>query len=343
MFNNGHPFIIQKNSKFISLNDIYANSNNYLFPYARYAFLEALKKLNIKSIYIPAFICRDMLSPINTLNISYYFYNVSEKMKPFIEDIKCDAILAVDYFGFEQDMEPFLEYKKKYNSIIIEDNAHGLFSKDLAGNLLGTRGDIGLLSIRKTVALPNGAVLLINNSNYKKINFEKSAIKKTREDKKYYTKQFVKKFIINKRLGILIVLIKRLIRLLKTGASIPVSSFYSEKELPNNIYLTPLLKNNKLSIDIEFEIKRRRDLYSKMQYWALKFGIKPLFDLYENCVPFEFPFVINEYNFHMFKKFELFLIIKGFYVLPWPSLPSHINSVNNNDFYKNIKVVPFLW
>ncbi len=336
------PFIIQKKSKPISLKDIYVNSDIYLFPYARYAFLEALKKLNIKSIYLPVFICHDMLSPINTLNINYHFYGVSKKMEPFLEDIKCDAILAINYFGFEQDMKPFVEYKKKFNSIIIEDNAHGLFSKDYNGDLLGTRGDIGLLSIRKTITLPNGGALLINNNNYKKMKFERSAIKKTYEDKKYYRKQCVKKLLIIQNIGILIVLIKRLARLLQTGSSIPISWFDSERELPYNMYLTPILENNSLSIDIESEIKRRRDLYIKIQDWAIKFNIRPLFNLYQNCVPFEFVFIIDENNYIMFKKFELFLIIKGFFVLSWPSLPSEVNSIDN-DFYKNIKAVPFLW
>ena len=73
----------------------------------------------------------------------------------------------IDYFGFSQDSRPFEEYKKKYISIIIEDNAHGFLSKDKHGVLLGTRGDIGLLSNRKTIFLPNGGALLVNNELFR--------------------------------------------------------------------------------------------------------------------------------------------------------------------------------
>ena len=48
-------------------------------------------------------------------------------------------------------------------SWIIEDNAHGFLSNDEKGVCLGSRTDIGLLSIRKSAFLPNGAAMIINN------------------------------------------------------------------------------------------------------------------------------------------------------------------------------------
>ena len=292
----------------------------------------------IKSIYLPSFICRDMLAPLSMLEIKYSFYEVNEKLEPIIKDIRCDAILMVNYFGFTQKIKPFLKYKKKYQSLIIEDNAHGFLSRDKNRQLLGTREDIGLLSIRKTFFLPNGGALLVNNKKLKNIYFANSKIKTSYEDIRFKNKYYLKKIIFNKYIGVTILLLRRFIRLIKTGSSLPLPDSLSEERMPANTFLTPLLENGYLSFDIEDETKRRRDLYIKIKEYAMKFNIKPIYELEENTVPFQFAF-IDKGNY---KKFERFLYKKGFFVLPWPDLPTSIIE-SCPKFYKNIKVVPFLW
>lgn len=332
-----NPFILQKiGSK--KLNDIYINSNIYLYPYARYAFLEVLIKLNFKSIYIPAFICRDMLAPINTLGLQYHFYQCDENLLPILEDIQCDAILMVNYFGFANDISVFMQYKEKYNAVIIEDNAHGFLSKDSQGNLLGTRGDVGLLSIRKTIFLPNGGALLINNCDLKTIKFESAKINKSDEDIRYYKKLNLKKKIYHHFIGIAIVLIRRFLRYIKTGSTIPLPDKKSEYEMPSNKYLTPILSSGKINIDIEYEIKRRQELYIQVEQWARKFNINPIYNFNKESVPFEFAFIDNG----TYKEFEKYLLKRGFFILPWPDLPDEVLK-NCLKLYTNVKVVPFLW
>lgn len=332
-----HPFEIQPIGK-INIKDIYSKSDIYYYPYARYAFLEALKVLDIKSVYLPAFICRDMLAPINTLNIKCFFYEVNEKLEPLLKDVECDAILMVNYFGFAQNIKPFDEYKEKYNAFIIEDNAHGFLSRDKNGRLLGTRTDIGLLSIRKTVFLPNGGALLINNELLKEKNYKNANIEYSFEDEHYSSKLNLKKKIFSRYLGIAILLLRRVLRYLKTGSAIPLADALSEKQMPSNEFLTPLLKDKTLSIDVEAEKLRRQEMYYMVNQYAKKFNIEPIYSLDENSVPFEYAFIDNG----SYKEFERFLFTKGFFILPWPDLPDSI--VNTcPDFYKNVKVVPFLW
>ena len=334
-----HSFVIQEETDVtIDIKTIYSNSDVYFFPYARYAFLECLKVLQVNSVYLPAFICRDMLAPINSLNLKYYFYEVDENLNPILEDVKSDAILLVNYFGFSNDMRPFVEYKKKYNAIIIEDNAHGFLSKDKNGLLLGTRGDIGLLSIRKTVFLPNGGALLVNSDSLKKHEFKSSMVKSSFEDQHYLKKLNLKRKLFSKYLGIFVLLTRRLLRYIKTGDTIPLPDPLSQKEMPLNSYLTPILKNASLNIDIESEINRRREIYTNIEQYAKKFNIKPIYNLTEYSCPFEFAF-IDDGNY---KEFEVHLLKKGFFILPWPDLPNEIVE-DAPKFYKNVKVVPFLW
>jgi len=332
------PFDNQYSSTKLNLNEIYTKQDIYLYPYARYAFLELLSKLNIKSIYIPSFICRDMLSPLNNLKVKYFFYELDINLVPILEDIECDAILSVNYFGFDTNIDSFMNYKRKYNSIFIEDNAHGFLSKDLDGNLLGTRGDFGLLSIRKTVFLPNGAALLVNNDRYKKVQFETKESKVTFEDEKYKKKSTLKKLFISRYFGIAFLLFRRLIRYIKSGSAIPLPDKNSEMELPANSYVTPKLENMQISINIDVESNRRRIMYLQIFSWAKKFDIKAIYTLSDGAVPFEFAFIDNGSS----KEFEKYLFLKGFFILPWPDLPEEI-IIGAPKFYKNVKVVPFLW
>jgi hypothetical protein len=68
------------------------------------------------------------------------------------------------------------------------------------------------------------------------------------------------------------------------------------------------------------------------------FDIKPIYDLYNGIVPFEFAFIKNK----EYKEFEKLLYLNGFFVLPWPDLPDEVVE-NCPEFYKDVKVVPFLW
>ena len=328
----------QESGNSVNLKQLYPHSNIILFSYARYAFLEALKQHAIKSIYLPSFICRDMLSPINTLKIKYFFYEVNQKLEPQLEDIQCDAILMVNYFGFEQPIAPFLNYKEKYNALIIEDNAHGLFSKDRTGNFLGTQGDLGLLSIRKTIFLPNGAALLVNSKSLKNSSYTSALVQKTPEDERYFSKLRLKEKIVHQTIGIAVVLIRRALRLIRTGSTLPLPDPMSEQELPSNSYVTPLLAKGSLPIDMDKEVARRIQMYHAVEKWAERFEIKPIFSLYKGVSPYEFAFIDNGKA----GEFERFLFSKGFFILPWPDLPNETMSTYPG-FYKNIKVVPFLW
>ncbi|PPB57884.1 DegT/DnrJ/EryC1/StrS family aminotransferase [Campylobacter hyointestinalis] len=330
-------FKLQKSGR-VNLNEIYKDFKIYLYPYARYAFLETLKTLNIKSIYIPSFICRDMLAPINTLGIKYYFYDLDIKLNPILKDIRCDAILMVNYFGFAANLSIFEKYKSVFNSIIIEDNAHGFLSRDENERLLGTRGDIGLLSIRKTIFLPNGGAVLINNPKFKDLNFQSAICKTSSEDLKYNNKCKLKKCLILSSFGIFIVLLRRFIRYLKSGNAIPLPDLKSEENMPNQSNLTPKLKDMNIDIDIIFEINRRRSLYFKVCKYAKLFEIEPIYQLNDFTVPFEFAFIDNG----RYRQFQRYLYLKGLFVLPWPDLPDEITD-KSPKFYKNVKVVPFLW
>ena len=182
--------------------------------------------------------------------------------------------------------------------------------------------------------MPNGAALLVNNSEYKNINLEGAKIRSTYEDKRFC---LTKPLFYNKYAHLSFVLIRRLIDFIKTGEATPTPK--SDDELPSNQFLTPVLKEKSLAIDINSEIKRRLELYSKIQKWASYFRIKPIFDLVDNVVPQVFAFIDKDINCRRFGKF---LLLRGLYIIPWPYLPQEIIH-HCNEFYKNVKTVELLF
>jgi hypothetical protein len=339
------PFHLQTKGE-IDLCKLFVGSNLYLFSYARHAFRELLRVMAVGSgdiVYIPSFICRDMLSPINDCGAQVVFYEVDLKLRAKLKSsVKAKLVLAVNYFGFAQDLDPFYEYCKINGALLVEDNAHGLFSRDQKGKLLGSRGDFGLLSIRKTVFIPNGAALLVNGSEYKKGDVEQATFGYTNEDLSYKKKKQIKKLVnlLGLYFGVTILVLRRCLRYLKTGSSNLLPDRDSEYIMPQNTEVTSLIKEGLLPISINEENLFRRNSYLRISKWAKKLNISPIWDsLSDQTIPFVFPFYASEEES---KKFESFLLRKGFFVLPWPDIPKAVAD-SCPIHYKQVKVVPFIW
>ena len=77
------------------------------------------------------------------------------------------AVAAMHYAGVGCEMDRIMAVAKKYNSAIIEDNAHGLFGK-YKGRLLGTFGTFGTQSFHETknFICGEGGALIINDPKY---------------------------------------------------------------------------------------------------------------------------------------------------------------------------------
>jgi hypothetical protein len=135
------------------------------YAYARHALVDALTRSGVGTgscVALPAFICRDVLASVQALGAEVIFYDLDESLRPL--DLTTTpaavAILAVNYFGFPQDLTAFRLYCNHHQARLIEDNAHGLFSQDGNAALLGTRGDFGILSMRKSFHVSTGAALI---------------------------------------------------------------------------------------------------------------------------------------------------------------------------------------
>jgi perosamine synthetase len=77
---------------------------------------------------------------------------------------KTKAIFTVSLYGLPPDMDPILELAKKYNLIVIEDNAQCYLST-YKGRLAGTFGDMSIWSFEnsKHIAVGEGGIITTND------------------------------------------------------------------------------------------------------------------------------------------------------------------------------------
>jgi dTDP-4-amino-4,6-dideoxygalactose transaminase len=75
------------------------------------------------------------------------------------------ALYVIHYLGFPQPMDPILELARRHGIPVIEDCALALLSKD-QDVALGSRGDVGIFCLYKTLPVPNGGILVLNRPLY---------------------------------------------------------------------------------------------------------------------------------------------------------------------------------
>ena len=318
------------------------------FSYGRHALVEGLLSIRVKKgdkVLVPAYICRELLSAIHTLGAHPCYYDVDRTLQPILspESLPASrAIIAVNFFGFPADLQPFESYCRRTGAVLIEDNAHGLFSRDETGRVLGSRGDIGIFSFRKTIILPDGAALVLNSQ---KVSF-------SLRPQLFYANRSVPPEILLKKLLLMsasigglyllrfFISLNRRLRSLRTGHEILPSSPDAESVLPGDP--APHKKMNLLMsrLDMDHEISRRRALYKRVDLEMKQAGYEPVFSsLPENVVPYGYPFYLSKEGIGKAQE-----VLKQNYLEchPWPELPEAVFP-KAPEHYKTTWMVGFLW
>ena len=324
-----------------------ASANNIrYYSLARQALVEALFLAGIgrgDHVLIPELICKDVVASIHTAGAIPIFYAVDEFLNPINLEIALPvgAIIAVNYFGFPQNLEIFQHACKKLGAVLIEDNAHGFLSSDSSNLSLGTRGDIGIVSIRKSLRIPDGAQLIVNNIELSKNIPNQLPYLHGPLGVRFNTQ----KLILNIQNRVHLPLLKwmrslvRLFRLIKTGSHLPISAPSAEYENiissgPRDSSMEQISK-----LDVSNESKRRIRLYHSVSELVLHCNIRPIFDvLPPHCIPYGFAFYGNH---EAASEVQSLVGELGVEAIHWPDLPESV--VATAPFhYRNLWVVNFL-
>jgi len=316
------------------------------YAFARQALVQALVLARVQpgdNVLVPALICKDVVASIHTVGAHPIFYSVDKSLCPveLASVPRTTAVIAVNYFGFAQDLAIFHEFCSKTGAKLIEDNAHGYLSADVHGKLLGTRSHFGITSIRKTIRIPDGAQLSVNDpeslhSVPEQIPFQH----------KFLGFRFTLQAILVNlqkicRLPILYwsQVLTRLLRKVVTGVALPSSPPNAEFEkidlsAPRDSSMKRIMKLN-----IDKEMRRRRALYDTVSQLVPKSSATRVFEsLPTNCVPYGFPFYGDTESA---KGIEGMVRQLGVEVINWPELPESVNE-NAPDHYKQLWLVNFL-
>src|SRR5579883_1100490 len=136
---------------------------------ARIAIAHALVLAGVQpgqKVLVPAYHCIAMIEPILHLGAHAIFYSLRDDMSVDLGDIstKLDAetcaLIAVNYFGFPQNLVAIQKFCSQRGIVFIEDCAHSLFGS-YAGRALGTFGHFAVASLVQFSPLPDGGCLVI--------------------------------------------------------------------------------------------------------------------------------------------------------------------------------------
>jgi len=323
----------------------YASKVRY-YHFARHAFAEAFKCIQIvpgDRVLMPAFICRDLLAPIYASGAVPVFYEVGRDMKPLELPVvdRVRAVLAVNYFGFPQDLLAFRRYCTSNGAVLIEDNAHGFLSCDTEGRLLGERGDFGIFSIRKTFLLPDGAMLMANTPEWQSRMSVQLPFRQESLSPLFWMNYCLSS--IERKTGFTIHTLSqeliRKLRYLQTGQAIAPSLSDDEFKMPSlpaphYVSMSMFSKQN-----FSKEIERRRSLYFQFRELFSSMDINPLFhELPRGTVPYGYPFYADVNVAHQVTTVAR---SQGFDCIQWPALPVAVEP-EAPMHYRTLLIVNFL-
>ena len=327
------------------LKDVLPDGVTRCYSLARWALVDALRACGVRPgdrVLVPGLICREVLASLNLLGATVAFYPVSPRLCAGFgagDLVDAKAVLAVNYFGFPQGLGPFREYCARTGAMLIEDNAHGLLSRDDNGQLLGSRGDAGLFSIRKTIAVPDGAALVLKNR----------ALPQTAEaheaagiPSRYRLKQAFRR--VSRALGPIrthsAIGVVREMRRGFTGHAMPVAASDAETRIPVGPSPSSLFSRAVTVADPDVEAQRRRALYELAGRIVATTGAVPVFPfLPPNVVPYGFPVSVSS---EQVSATAANVGQHGFQLARWPDLPEAIVR-EALPHYRQLMVLPFLW
>ena len=316
------------------------------YSLARHALLQALKMSAITAgqrVLMPAFLCRDLLAPL--ARVTPAWYAVDQRLQPVDAPDQwpmAAAVLAMNYFGFPQDLAPFRAYAARTGAVLIEDNAHGYLSRDDDGNWLGLRAPYGVFSIRKTLRIPDGAALVVNDLQGQErlpppLPFDGLGLNPAQRHKA----RMRRIPMLGNALLRTSTVLARQVRKFRTGSELPRPDPYSEFELPAGANPWSGLSDAFRSIDVDAEILRRRQAYEACAALAASaVGVDPIFkELPAHCAPYGFPFRSDPAGRQAMQGFA---DRHGFDLVTWPDLPGAIVE-HAPEHYRNVLMVNFLW
>lgn len=317
------------------------------FSLARHAMVEALRIAGAgrgDRILLPEFVCRDLLASITAIGATPCWYAVTPALTPAADAASwpdAAAVVAVNYFGFAQDLAPFRRYAARTGAALIEDNAHGFLSSDDSGQWLGCRADIGVFSFRKTASRLNGASLVVTNEKFRVRLCPQLSGRTAPRLSGSRIKHLLRRLpVVGPQIAGTATGLAQRLRAWRTGHALPPSAADAELVIPGDAAPGSGLIGELNQYVGAMEVARRRKLYEYFLTLAANLGVTPVYP--------QLPDGTSPYGFAFRAKPDAIQILlqeaarRGLDVLPWPDLPAAIQPAAPAH-YRDLWLVNFLW
>jgi len=328
------------------LQDVLPEGATRYYSLARWALVDALRTYGVgpgDRVLVPGLICREVIASISLLGATAVFYPVSRDLCAELsaDDLgQVKAVIAVNYFGFPQDLGVFRDYCQNTGAALIEDNAHGFLSRDEHGQLLGSRGDAGVFSLRKTIAVPDGGVLVLTGDR----GMPKTLVsrKANAGSARYRLKQAFRRMAgrLGPRRTHRVISGTRQLRCVLAGDGHPAGAQDAEIRIPIGPSASSLFVHPLSVAEPSVEVHRRRALYELADRITGAIGAVSVFPcLPSNVVPYGFPMFVSQARLvETIAEVERY----GFQISKWPELPTAV-ATEAPEHYRYLMVLPFLW
>ncbi|KIC10758.1 hypothetical protein RA19_10220 [Leisingera sp. ANG-M1] len=147
----------------------FGSSATHLTSNGRFAIREGLRALGLakaSKVLLPAWHCGSEADAVLAAGLQVALYRLRPDLSADLEDVErqlaaggVSAVYAIHYFGYGQPVAALRELARAQGAALIEDVALGLFSVSQDGRPLGSRGDMSVFSLVKTLPLPDGGAL----------------------------------------------------------------------------------------------------------------------------------------------------------------------------------------
>jgi len=264
-------------------------------------------------VLAPSYNCGSEIDALQSNGASVVLYRVDRRAQVDLADLrrrltnKTKAIYVTHYFGFPQPVAAIKNLAEEKGIYLIEDCALSLFSRD--GKVkIGTAGDISVFNFPKTLPVPDGGALLINNQDLVGESWSLRRPKASRVLRGMLP--LFKREILRKSSGIKVLyplmwaVLKRIhvptrsaIRSVGERAEMPESYYYDEQL--SNMGVSAITRRMLATFTVSDVVNRRRDNFSL--FLNLLSGVRRIEPLYkqlpEGVCPLYFPVIVRDRDY----------------------------------------------
>ena len=153
------------------------NGRTQLWYLGRNAIYAALGILDLKegdTVLVPSYTNGVEVAAIVARGLKVHQVRIKPDFTMDLDDLdrafgetKSKLVLAIHYLGFAQPIDGVMTIARKHGARVFEDCALSFLAKQPDGRPVGSVGDLAIYSVYKTLPVPDGAILVVNDPTLK--------------------------------------------------------------------------------------------------------------------------------------------------------------------------------